>query len=449
MSRLRRKIKWGWVNLCRLILSGTFILSGFVKAVDPRGTQYKLEDYAEAFHLADWVSGYLYLPAAILLAVVEFCLGIYLFFGIRRRTTTWALLILMSLMTPFTLYLALANPVSDCGCFGDAFKLTNWETFYKNVVLLLAAVSVCRYPRLLNRFISERNQWMVSMYSIFFIWIFSGWCVYRLPVLDFRPYHIGADLVQGMSIPEDAEQPEFETTFILEKNGVRKEFTEQNYPDSTWTFVDSRTVMTKAGYEPPVHDFSITEYESGEDITEQILRDTSYTFLLVSPFLEHADDSNMDQINEIFDYCREQGYSFYCLTASGPEFVTRWQDLTGAEYPFCVTDAITLKTIVRSNPGLVLLKQGVVINKWSVNNLPDESEFAGRRLEQTTVGTLRPEANWLRVMKVLFWYVVPLLLLTLLDRIWIAFKMNQRTKHKKRVLNLIKQQENEKENCSR
>lgn len=449
MSRIRRKIKWGWFNLCRLVLSCTFILSGFVKAVDPRGTQYKLEDYAEAFQLTDWISGYLYLPAAILLAVVEFCLGIYLLFGIRRKMTTWLLLILMLVMTPFTLYLALANPVSDCGCFGDAFKLTNWETFYKNIVLLVAAVTVFRYPRLLNRFISERNQWMVSMYSIFFIWIFSGWCVYRLPVLDFRPYHVGADLVQGMTIPEDAEQPEFETTFILEKDGVRKEFSEQDYPDSTWTFVDSRTVMTKAGYEPSIHDFSITEQVTGEDLTEMILQDTSYTFLLVSPFLESADDGNMDQINEIYDYCREQGYGFYCLTASGPGAVARWQDLTGAEYPFCVTDAITLKTIVRSNPGLVLLKKGVVINKWSVNNLPEETEFTGRRLEQTAVGTLVREASWVRMIKVLFWYVVPLLLLTLFDRIWIAFKMRQRTKHKKRVLNLIKQQENEKENCSR
>lgn len=449
MSRIKRKIKWGWVNLCRLVLSCTFIFSGFVKAVDPRGTQYKLEDYAEAFHLTDWLSGYLYLPAAIFLAVVEFCLGIYLFFGIRRKMTTCLLLMLMLIMTPFTLYLALANPVSDCGCFGDAFKLTNWETFYKNVVLLIAAVFVFRYPRLVNRFISERNQWMVSMYSIFFIWIFSGWCVYRLPVLDFRPYHIGADLVQGMAIPEDAELPEFKTTFILEKDGVRREFSEEEYPDSTWTFVDSRTVMIKAGYEPPIHDFSITEHTTGEDLTESILRDTSYTFLLISPFLEYADDSNMDQINEVYDYCREQEYGFYCLTASGPEAVSRWQDLTGAEYPFCMTDAITLKTIVRSNPGLVLLKKGVVINKWSVNNLPEETEFAGRRLDQTAIGTLVREASWIRMIKVLFWYVIPLLMLTLFDRIWIAFKMKQRTKHKKRVLNLIKQQENEKENCSR
>lgn len=449
MSKLRRKLKWGWVNLCRLILSCTFIVSGFVKAVDPRGTQYKLEDYAEAFHLSEWLSGYLYLPASILLAVVEFCLGIYLFFGIRRKMTTWVLLVLMLFLTPFTLYLALANPVSDCGCFGDAFKLTNWETFYKNVVLLVAAVTVFRYPRLLNRFISERNQWMVSMYSIFFIWIFSGWCVYRLPVLDFRPYHIGADLVKGMEIPEDAEQPEFETTFILEKNGVQKEFTENNYPDSTWTFVDSRTVMTKAGYEPPVHDFSITSYDDGEDLTEAVLQDTSYTFLLIAPYLERADDGSMDRINEVYDYCREQGYRFYCLTSSGPEAVARWQDLTGAEYPFCVTDATTLKTIVRSNPGLLLLKHGVVINKWSRNNLPEESSYVGRRLEQTSIGQLVEEASWIRMTKVLLLYVVPLFLLTMLDRIWIGFKMYQRKKHKKRVLNLIKQQENEKENCSR
>ena len=449
MSKLRRKLKWVGVNLCRLILSCTFILSGFVKAVDPRGTQYKFEDYAEAFRLTEWIPDYFYLPAAIVLAMLEFCLGVYLFFGIRRKMTTWFLLVLMSVMTPFTLYLALANPVSDCGCFGDAFKLTNWETFYKNVVLLLAAVCVFRYPRLLNRFISERNQWMISMYSIFFIGFFSSWCVYRLPVLDFRPYHIGADLIEGMTIPEDAEQPEFKTTFILEKNGVRKEFGEQDYPDSTWTFVDSRTVMTKAGYEPPIHDFSITTYTGGEDLTEMILQDTSYTFLLVAPFLEKADDGSMDQINEIYDYCQEWGYGFYCLTSSGPESVARWQDLTGAEYPFCVTDATTLKTIVRSNPGLVLLKHGVVISKWSVNDLPEEKEFVGRKLEKTSIGVLAPDSWWVRMAKVIFLYVIPLFLLTVLDRVWIAFKMYQRVKHKKQVFNLIKQQENEKENCSR
>ena len=448
MSKLQQRLKWWWVNLCRIVLSFTFILSGFVKAVDPRGTQYRLEDYAEAFHMAEWVPNFVYLPCSILLAVVEFCLGIYLFFGIRRRMTTMFLMILMVVMTPFTLYLAIVNPVSDCGCFGDAFKLTNWQTFYKNIGLLLAAVSVFRYPRLLNRFISERNQWMVSMYSIFFIWIFAGWCVYRLPILDFRPYHIGANLVQGMNVPDNAPQPEFETVFILEKNGERKEFGEQDYPDSSWVFVDSRTTMIKSGYEPPIHDFSIISEEGG-DLTESILNDSNYTFLLIAPYLESADDSNMDRINEIYDYCREQHYAFYCLTASGPESVARWQDLTGAEYPFCMTDAITLKTIVRSNPGLLLLKQGIVVNKWSSHDLPQEEEYVGRLLEQTQIGVLKHETFWLRMAKVLLWYVVPLLLLTLIDRFWVASKMYKKLKHKKRVLNLIKQQENEKENCSR
>lgn len=448
MSRFRDKLIWIQVNLCRLLLSCTFVLSGFVKAVDPKGTEYKLVDYAEAFHLASWIPDYVYLPVAILLSVFEFSLGVYLFFGIRRRITAWLSLLTMAIMTPLTLYLAIANPVSDCGCFGDAFVLTNWQTFYKNVLLLAAACAVFAYHRLVRRFVSERNQWVISMYSIFFIWIFAGWNVYRLPVLDFRPYYIGADIAAGMSYPEDAKLPEFQTTFIMEKNGEQKEFTEEEYPDSTWRFVDSRTVMIEKGYEPPIHDFSIVSYDTHEDITEQVLQDTSYTFLVVAPFLQRADDGNIDRLNEVYDYCRDYGYAFYCLTASGEDAILRWQEFTGAEYPFCFTDETTLKTIVRSNPGLVLLKHGVIYNKWSCNDLPEEKELSGP-LEQIPIGRMAVETVWYRMMKVILWYLMPLLLFILGDRLWIGKKVYKIRQHKKRVLNLIKQQENEKKNCSR
>jgi triosephosphate isomerase len=173
-----------------------------------------------------------------------------------------------------------------------------------------------------------------------------------------------------MEIPVGAAQPQFETTFIMEKDGKRQEFDIDNYPDSTWTFVDSRTVQTAEGYVPPIHDFVLST-QDGEDISEEVLADTSFVFLLVSPHLEKADDSRLELINELYEYSEEQGYSFYGLTASNEKAIARWRDLTGAEYPFCTVDEITLKTMIRSNPGLVLLKSGKVMGKWSHNDLPE------------------------------------------------------------------------------
>ena len=156
------------MNVCRFLLAVVFIFSGFVKAVDPLGSFYKIQDYLTAFGMAAWFPTYLQLLFAIVLSALEFSVGVFLFFGIRRRFATTLALLLMIVMTPLTLYLALANPVSDCGCFGDAWVLTNWETFGKNVVLFIAAVSVFKGGKQIIRFITAKMAWMVSMYTFFF-----------------------------------------------------------------------------------------------------------------------------------------------------------------------------------------------------------------------------------------------------------------------------------------
>ena len=405
------------VNLCRLLLTAVFILSGFVKAVDPLGTQYKIEDYAEALGLGGLLPSLAALLLSVGLSALEFCLGIFLLFAIRRRLTSRIVLLLLAVMTPFTLWLALANPVSDCGCFGDAVVLTNWQTLWKNVVLLLAAIVVARWPKDMFRFVSRSNQWIVINYSALFILAVSAWSLYDLPMFDFRPYHVGANIKAGMVIPEGEEQPQFKTTFILEKDGVQKEFTLEDYPDSTWTFVDSKTVQVSRGFVPPIHDFSIVGDEG--DITDKVLENESYTFLLVSPHLENADDSRLDLINELYEYGQEHGYPFYCLTASTEAAIDHWRDITGAEYPFCQTDETTLKTIVRSNPGLVLLKGGVVIGKWSHNRLPViEDDSSTLPLERLPLGQLPEDSVPGKILKLLLWFVLPLALLVLADRLW-------------------------------
>lgn len=205
------------MNVCRFLLGGTFIFSGFVKAVDPYGTFYKLQDYLTAFGIIGWFPSALLFFVGILLAAVEFCVGVYMFLGIRKTVSAWLALLLMLFMTPLTLYLAIADPVSDCGCFGDAVVLTNWQTFGKNVVLLLAAVSVFRWHREVVRFISRKTEWVFSMYTIVFVFALGVYCQHNLPVIDFRPYRIGVNIKQAMEVPEGEKLPVYDTRFILEK----------------------------------------------------------------------------------------------------------------------------------------------------------------------------------------------------------------------------------------
>lgn len=413
------------VSLCQFLLGAAFVFSGFVKAVDPLGFFYKLQDYLTAFGLIEWFPSGLPLLLGIVLSATEFCVGVFLFLGIRRKIAPTLALLLMSVMTPLTLYLALENPVSDCGCFGDAWVLTNWQTFGKNIVLLLAAGTVFKWRARLVRFVTYKLEWMLSMYTILFVFALSSYCLRNLPILDFRPYKIGANIKAGMELPEGAKPSVFETRFVLEKNGERREFTLDDYPDSTWTFVESRTVLKEKGYEPPIHDFSMLSLDSGEEITDSVLSDKGYTFLLVTHRMESADDGNIDLINEIYDYSVERGYGFYALTASSEEEIELWRDKTGAEYPFCQMDDITLKTIIRSNPGLLLLKEGTILNKWSNGQLPDEYVLSDD-LEKLPLGERKQVSDVHTMGYVLLWFFVPLMLVIGLDVLFVRRRERER-----------------------
>lgn len=456
-----KKIKIIQSNLCRIVLAITFIFSGYVKAIDPMGTQYKIEDYLEAISLQNIFPDWLTLTTSILLSALEFSLGIFMLFAIRRRICSKIILFFMIAMTAISIWLVIANPIQDCGCFGDAIKLSNSQTLCKNAILLTCALIVAKWPLDLVRFISKSNQWIVINYTIIFILLSSGLSLYGLPQFDFRPYHIGADIKQEIAIPKGAPQPKFETTFLLRKNGVTKEFTIDNYPDSTWEYVNRKTVQTQKGYEPLIHDFSITTIEKGqkgEDITKRILDDPGYTFLLIAPHLETADDSRFGDIEQIYEFAENHDYGFYCLTASNQSGIKRWQDLTGAEYKFCTTDETTLKTIIRSNPGLLLIKHGVIINKWSHNSLPNQKELE-KPLEESSLGKLEKNSIPKKILEIILWFILPLILLTIADRLWawskyVKEKVNQgEQKIKKIELDCIttskKEKKNEKENRSR
>ncbi len=405
------------VNLCRIIVAVTFIFSGFVKAIDPIGTQYKLQDYLGAIGMAGILPNWTLLAVAVFLAAIEFCIGIFLLFAIQRRLISKLTVAFMAFMTMVTVWIVVADPVKDCGCFGDALHLTNTETLIKNIVLLVCSLAIMYRPLAMFRFVSKSNQWIVTNYTIVFILVSSGLSLYYLPIFDFRPYHIGVNIPRGMEIPKGAKLPQFKTTFIMEKNGQRKEFTLDNYPDASWKFIDSKTVQTSEGYIPPIHDFSITDNKTGLDLTNSVLGHKGYTFLLIAPHLETADDSNFGDIDRLYEYAQSYDIPFYCLTASTTKAIKRWIDLTGAEYPFCITDDAVLKTIIRSNPGLLLLKDGTIINKWSHNNLPNEAKLS-RPISQSSLGKMPKDSVPAKILEIVLWFILPLTLLTLADRLW-------------------------------
>ena len=432
-----QKLRITAVNVCRFVLAATFIFSGYVKAIDPLGTLYKLKDYAAAMSLNGLLPDWVLVGVAIALGALEFALGVFMLFAVRRHVVSRITLAFMTAMTVLTLWIFVADPVKDCGCFGDALKLTNGETLLKNIVLSACAALVAWRPVDMARFISRSNQWIVRYYTVAYIVITSVYCLYTLPIFDFRPYHVGMNIKQGMEIPEGAEQPEFESTFLLRKNGETREFTLDNYPDSTWEYVDTRTVQTKKGYEPPIHDFALTSCDTGEDITEQVLTKKGYTFLLVSPRLAVADDSNFGDIDQIYEYAEENGADFYCVTASANDEIERWRDLTGAEYQFCNADETTLKTMIRSNPGLMLLKDGTIIGKWSHNALPQTDDLTAP-LQQLTIGKTQNDSTTERLLIVLLTFFLPLSALTLADRLWAWLKWIRNKQSNNRIFNLFK-----------
>jgi len=355
---------------CRLLIGITFVFSGFVKSVDPTGSMIKIEEYLAAFGLNcfSWLSALL----SFGLSSLEFALGVCMLAGVYRRLTSVGVLLFMAVMTPLTLYLAIFNPVADCGCFGDAWVITNWQTFYKNLILSAAAIIVFIHRRRLTPFFSCKACWFVALFAFFFCIGFCYRNYHHLPIIDFRPYKVGKNIPALMEIPEGAPQDEYH--FVYKKDGVKKEFALENVPagDSTWTFVEAKLV--KPGFLPAVSSFELYNAQN-DNIADNILHQPKCVFLLIAPKLEQASDRHIDEINNVYDYAVGQGYAFYGVTASSEDGIAAWQKNTGAEYPFLTADDVLLKTMIRSNPGLVLLKEGTILGKWHHNDIPEEDEW--------------------------------------------------------------------------
>jgi hypothetical protein len=351
--------------ISRILVGTVFIFSGTVKAIDPSGFVYKLQDYFRAFNISflDDLS----LPLTILLCTLEFLSGFSVLFNIRIKAGIWIVILMMMVFTPLTLVLALTNPVSDCGCFGDAILLTNWQTFWKNIILLVPSVwLLINRNKIISPYGITRGYVFLSIIAVLFI-AFNFYNLRYLPVIDFLPYKTGTFIPDKMKIPEGKSPDVYKTTFIYEKSGERREFDISNYPahDTNWKFIDQKSVLVSRGYQSPIHDFIITSMND-EDLTQQILSSDGYTVLMISRKIAEADPGFLRKGYELGYYCMGNSVDFYVLTASGSDEVRKINN--GLNW--CMVDETTLKTMIRSNPGYILLKHGTVLHKWSWANLP-------------------------------------------------------------------------------
>ena len=353
------------LEIARMIVGLTFVFSGFVKAIDPLGSTYKFEDYFTAFggffeHLTP-----IAFPAAIALSTLELLIGVCLLLKIKLKTMSVVALLFMAVMTPLTLYIALKNPITDCGCFGDAIILGNWTTFYKNLVLVALVLLVLIFNRQFRNMFMPKVEWAIVVLTAI---VGVGLSVHGFrhqPMIDFRPYKVGVNIPEKMVVPEGAAGDKYETTLIYQKNGQQQEFTIENYPkDSTWTFVEQKTTLVSKGFTPPIHNFSIVDQKLN-DITEYVLTYKGTVNLLCMYDLSKTSLKGAEAAETLYQKIKASGAPFYALTASSDEEIDAFRSKTGATYPFCKTDPITLKTIVRGNPAMMTIKNGTIIGKWN------------------------------------------------------------------------------------
>jgi len=393
--------------ISRIITGSVFIFSGFVKAVDPLGLTYKFSDYFIAFGIQFLEP--IALPLAILLSSVEFLIGISLFFGYKYKLAAWILVIFMSFFTVLTFILALTNPVSDCGCFGDAIILTNWQTFFKNLCILPFTFIIFIYRKKISGLYPILNEWIfLGVFAIVII-ILQIYSLRHLPPVDFRPYSIGTYIPGKMIVPEGAPVDEYKTYLYYEKDGKVKEFTDENFPwqDTTWKFVESKHVLVKKGYEPPIHDFTMID-EYGYDHSEIVLADKGYSLLLITDNLSKANKEALKYANKLAVAAESNNWSFYCLNASSESEVEEIKRSLELDYQCLTTDEITLKTIIRSNPGLMLIKEGIIIDKWHFRDFPAPEELNSTFMAQSLT-SLRKESE----RSLIFYFIAFIFLIAL------------------------------------
>lgn len=341
------------VIVLRIIIGALFVVSGFSKAVDPWGFIFKIEDYFAAWGMTEPRT--ITLVISMALSTYELVTGFMLMTGCFKRLSPWLLMLSMVFMLPLTAYIWIANPVDDCGCFGEMFKLSNAATFFKNVVIVAALVYLCKYNARVQRGVYRPAvQWLVLVVVMLYSIVIGLYGYNIQPMVDFRSYPVGSDLYSMLNSENEDGISQFK--LVYEKDGMEETFTVDNLPDSTWTFVRR---------EDPVDDtmndkaFSIYDVD-GDDVTDFVISDEGEQLLLVIPEANRVDISGTYAINELDKAISKEGGSMIALIASTPEGIVKWIDISMADYPCYIAEDTYLKQLVRGHMSLVYLKDGVI-----------------------------------------------------------------------------------------
>ncbi len=351
-------------QIARFLVSITFIFSGFVKLVDPIGSSYKFEEYFGADVLnIEFLSPYA-LQFSIILILAEIMLGVMLLVGFKPKLTVWSLFFISLLFLFLTWYSAYFDKVTDCGCFGDAIQLTPWETFYKNIILIVLVIFLIVRVYDIQPFISEKFVERVSMIALFSFIFITFYVLRHLPLIDFRAYAVGKNITEGMTYPEGAAKAVYEDSWVYNVNGKDQVFTTEEKP---WnidgaTFVDRKTKIIEKGYELPIHDFTMEK--DGEDITDRLMK-KERLMLIVAYNLQKSNEKGWLNIKEISEKAMQNGYTVYCFSASTNEDYLKIKNKYNLDFDLLFCDETTLKTIIRSNPGIVTISKGTITGKWN------------------------------------------------------------------------------------
>jgi uncharacterized membrane protein YphA (DoxX/SURF4 family) len=354
----------------RFLLGAVFVFSGFVKAIDPLGSAYKFMDYFAAFNL-QWLDSFaIFLSVA--LSAIEFIIGAALMVGVKNKLSAWGGLLFMGFFTPLTLYLAINNPVSDCGCFGDAIIMTNWQTFYKNVIFMVLAIITFYFRNKFKKLFCCKVEWGVILVLLAIPLFVSFYAFRYLPMMDFRAWK------EGTSMKMSTDEDKYYLIYQNKETGEIQEYLSPNFPwdDSlwvaTWEFVDQRIEAV-----PYPENYIFMGDENGQDYFKAFTQHPNFQFLLIIYAFEEMNVQNIEAIKAFAATSIKNNIDFVGITGSTPkttsEFIEKY------EFPFEVfySDEITLKTVVRSNPGLLLIKDGVILAKWHHRNFPlfDKIDF--------------------------------------------------------------------------
>jgi uncharacterized membrane protein YphA (DoxX/SURF4 family) len=361
------------ITISRLLLGLLFTFSGFVKSVDPVGTEIKFHDYFDALGL-DFLMPYA-LFFSFLMNGAEFIIGLMLLANVFPKLSGWGALIFMIIFTPLTLWLAVYNRVTDCGCFGDAVKLTNWETFWKNLVILTVVLFFIIAMRKVKFKVKTKTHLVMMSMIIVIVFAFEFYNFYNLPLIDFLPFKKGVNIKEASTIPENAPQDVYETAIYYKnlKSGESKAFSIETIPYEdtlNWAYDTTVTKLIKQGYEAPIHDFFLTDLNQ-QDITNQILNNKGISYILVMHDMEDAIPRVQTRLIDIADFASINSIPFYCFTSSGTAIISKFMDKFPKNMTVCTADYKMLKTMIRSNPGFIVLKDAVIIDKFHYLNIPD------------------------------------------------------------------------------